>query len=62
MKNPSRDLPRVVRFAIPIVVACFVLINVSYYVTLPRNVLQESDAIAVVRQLFHLQNVSVLTQ
>lgn len=52
MKNPSRDLPRVVHFAIPIVMACFIFINISYYVILPRNVLQTSDAIAVVRSFY----------
>lgn len=52
MRNPSRDLPRVVNFSIPIVMACFILTNVSYYIILPRNVLQGSDAIAVVGSFY----------
>lgn len=49
MQNPSRDLPRVVYITVPIVLLCLILTNLAYYIILPRNVLEASDAIAVVR-------------
>ena len=52
MQNPSRDIPRVINFAIPTVLSCYILINVAYYVVIPWNELSASKAIAVVRSSF----------
>ncbi|MCJ1462864.1 hypothetical protein MMC07_001467 [Pseudocyphellaria aurata] len=47
IRDPIRDLPRAVYAAIPTVTICFVLVNLAYYIILPWEVVQDSDAIAV---------------
>lgn len=51
MRDPVRDLPRTVHVGILTVTICFVLTNIAYYIIIPWNVLEESDAIAVVSPL-----------
>lgn len=53
MRDPVRDLPRSVHAGIPTVTICFVLTNLAYYIIIPWNVVQESDAIAVVSTLLN---------
>lgn len=48
MKDPSRDLPRVVHFAMPTIVICYILTNLAYYVVIPWDEVSASKAIAVV--------------
>jgi amino acid transporter len=48
MKDPLRDLPRVVQSAMPTVLSCYLLINVAYYIAIPWDDISTSKAIAVV--------------
>lgn len=57
MKDPSRDLPRVIHFAMPTVLCCYILINMAYYVVIPWNELSASKAIAVVRTRFSVDQI-----
>ncbi|KUI52809.1 Y+L amino acid transporter 2 [Cytospora mali] len=46
-RNPSRDLPRVIHTAMPMVILCYVLANVSYFLVLPLAATNSSNTIAV---------------
>lgn len=46
-KNPSRDLPRVIHTAMPAVIACYLLANISYFFVLPLAVINKSNTVAV---------------
>jgi amino acid transporter len=46
-KNPSRDLPRVLHTAMPAVVTCYLLANVSYIFVLPLDAINKSNTVAV---------------
>lgn len=46
-KNPNRDLPRVIHTAMPLVILCYLMANVSYFLVLPHSVIEASDTIAV---------------
>ncbi|KAI9149383.1 Y+L amino acid transporter [Paramyrothecium foliicola] len=46
-RNPSRDLPRVVHTAMPMVIACYVLANVAYFLVLPLATINASNTIVV---------------
>jgi amino acid transporter len=46
-KNPSRDLPRVIHTAMPAVIACYLLANVSYIFVLPLETINKSNTVAV---------------
>ncbi|MCJ1473931.1 hypothetical protein MMC13_002587 [Lambiella insularis] len=46
-RSASRDLPKVIHSALPTVLICFVVTNVSYYVILPWKDIVDSNAIAV---------------
>ena len=48
MKHASRDLPRVIHTAMPVVIVSYLLANVSYYLVLPGEVVGRSNTIAVV--------------
>ena len=48
MKNPSRDLPRALHIAVPLVTACFVIANLVYYIIIPWETIGTSNAVAVV--------------
>ncbi|CAF9925386.1 MAG: hypothetical protein GOMPHAMPRED_003875 [Gomphillus americanus] len=45
--NPSRDLPRVIHTAMPIVIVSYLLANISYIFVLPASVIASSNTIAV---------------
>lgn len=46
-RNSSRDLPRVIHTAMPLVILCYVLANVSYFLVLPLAATNSSNTIAV---------------
>ncbi|KAJ5449600.1 uncharacterized protein N7458_006049 [Penicillium daleae] len=46
-KNPSRDLPRVIHTAMPLVILCYLMANVSYFLVLPHETIEASNTIAV---------------
>jgi amino acid transporter len=46
-KNPSRDLPRVIHTAMPLVILSYLLANVSYFLVLPHSTIEASNTIAV---------------
>ena len=46
-KNPSKDLPRVIHTAMPAVIACYLLANVSYIFVLPLATINRSNTVAV---------------
>jgi len=49
MKNPLRDLPRVINSAMAVVISGFVLMNVALYIVLLMAAIRERDTVAVVR-------------
>jgi hypothetical protein len=62
MKNPGRDIPRVVHTAVPIVISCniyflcltlvsFVITNIGYFAVLPVSVVINSKTLALVLQM-----------
>ncbi len=46
-RNPSRDLPRVIHTAMPLVIVCYVLANVSYFLVLPLATINSTNTVAV---------------
>ena len=46
-KNPNRDLPRVLHTAMPLVILCYILANISYFLVLPHSTIEASNTIAV---------------
>ncbi|RBQ72065.1 hypothetical protein VDGD_01314 [Verticillium dahliae] len=46
-RNPSRDLPRVIHTAMPLVILSYVLANVAYFLVLPMATINASNTIAV---------------
>ncbi|RCI15926.1 hypothetical protein L249_2033 [Ophiocordyceps polyrhachis-furcata BCC 54312] len=46
-RNPSRDLPRVMHTAMPLVILSYVLANVAYFLVLPIDVINGSNTVAV---------------
>ncbi|PHH91514.1 hypothetical protein CDD83_183 [Cordyceps sp. RAO-2017] len=46
-RNPSRDLPRVIHTAMPLVILSYVLANVAYFLVLPVEVVNGSNTVAV---------------
>lgn len=47
MKHASRDLPRVIHTAMPVVIVSYLLANVAYYLVLPGAVIGQSNTVAV---------------
>ena len=47
MRNPTRDLPRVIHTAMPVVIASYLLANTAYYLVLPGSVINKSNTVAV---------------
>ncbi|RPB19179.1 hypothetical protein L211DRAFT_662874 [Terfezia boudieri ATCC MYA-4762] len=47
MRHPSRDLPLVIHTAMPIVIICYLLANIAYYLVLPASVVGSSNTVAV---------------
>ena len=50
MKDPSHDLPRVLRNAMIVVVSLSILANIAFYSNLSIEVMQDTNAIALVSQ------------
>lgn len=46
-RNPSRDLPRVIHTAMPLVILSYVLANVAYFLVLPMESMNGSNTVAV---------------
>lgn len=46
-RNPSRDLPRVIHTAMPLVILSYVLANVSYFLVLPLAAINGSNTVVV---------------
>lgn len=46
-KNPARDLPRVIHTSLPLVILCYILANISYFLVLPASVIESSNTVAV---------------
>lgn len=46
-RNPSRDLPRVIHTAMPMVILSYVMANVAYFLVLPLSSTNSSNTIAV---------------
>ncbi|EGS17435.1 putative amino acid transporter protein [Thermochaetoides thermophila DSM 1495] len=46
-RHPGRDLPRVIHTAMPLVIACYILANVSYFFVLPFDTINSSNTVAV---------------
>ncbi|OAQ95708.1 hypothetical protein LLEC1_07752 [Akanthomyces lecanii] len=46
-RNPSRDLPRVIHTAMPLVILCYILANVAYFLVLPLSAINGSNTVAV---------------
>ncbi|KAK7414677.1 hypothetical protein QQX98_006445 [Neonectria punicea] len=46
-RNPSRDLPRVIHTAMPLVILSYVLANVAYFLVLPFDSMGGSNTVAV---------------
>lgn len=46
-RNPSRDLPRVIHTAMPLVILSYILANIAYFFVLPRADLNSSNTVAV---------------
>ncbi|RZF43656.1 hypothetical protein LSTR_LSTR009253 [Laodelphax striatellus] len=47
IKKPSKNLPRSIMIAIPLVTLCYVLINISYLAVMSAAEMEESEAVAV---------------
>ncbi|VDB85968.1 Bgt-1211 [Blumeria graminis f. sp. tritici] len=46
-RNPSRDLPRVIHTAMPLIITSYILVNMAYFLVLPWETLKSSNTIAV---------------
>ncbi|KAK3939559.1 putative amino acid transporter protein [Diplogelasinospora grovesii] len=46
-RNPSRDLPRVIHTAMPLVIVSYILANVAYFLVLPLITINSSNTVAV---------------
>lgn len=46
-RNPSRDLPRVIHTAMPLVILSYILANVAYFFVLPLSAINSSNTVAV---------------
>lgn len=51
MKEPHYTLPRVLNSSMAIVITLFVLTNLAFYITLPLEVLQKTNAVAIVSRI-----------
>ncbi|KAK6607248.1 amino acid transporter [Botrytis cinerea] len=46
-RNPTRDLPRVIHTAMPLVILSYILANVAYFFVLPLKAINASNTVAV---------------
>ncbi|KAK3834758.1 MAG: amino acid permease-domain-containing protein [Linnemannia elongata] len=47
MKNPTKDLPRVIFAGVPIVIIFYLLANTAYYAVLPEEVVMNTNTVAI---------------
>ncbi|KAG0039793.1 hypothetical protein BGZ82_006646 [Podila clonocystis] len=47
MKNPTKDLPRVIFAGVPIVIIFYLLANTAYYAVLPESVIMNTNTVAI---------------
>ncbi|KAF9924173.1 hypothetical protein FBU30_005815 [Linnemannia zychae] len=47
MKNPTKDLPRVIFAGVPIVIVFYLLANTAYYAVLPEDVVMNTNTVAI---------------
>ena len=47
MKNPGKDLPRVIHTSLPMVILAYILANLAYIFVLPTDVINSSNTVAV---------------
>ncbi|KAF9293667.1 hypothetical protein BGZ74_011595 [Mortierella antarctica] len=47
MKNPTKDLPRVIFAGVPIVIIFYLLANTAYYAVLPESVVMNTNTVAI---------------
>lgn len=47
MKNPHKDLPRVIIFGIPVVIVCYMLANVAYLAALKPEVVIHTNTVSM---------------
>ncbi|ESZ93680.1 hypothetical protein SBOR_5920 [Sclerotinia borealis F-4128] len=47
-RNPTRDLPRVIHTAMPLVILSYILANVAYFFVLPLEAINASNTVAVI--------------
>lgn len=48
MKDPSQDLPRVLRNAMIVVISLSILANIAFYSILSTEVMRDTNAVALV--------------
>ena len=48
LKDPLRNLPRVLSTAMALVISVFILANMAYFVVLPLDVLMKTNTVAMV--------------
>lgn len=46
-RNPSRDLPRVIHTAMPLVIVSYLLANIAYFFVLPLDTINSTNTVAV---------------
>jgi amino acid transporter len=59
MKDPTRDIPRVLNMAMTIVVVSFVLVNIALYTVIPIEAMRETTTPIVVRLSAMLRTFSL---
>lgn len=55
--NPYVNLPRSLMLGIPLVMACYILVNVAYLSVLSPEAIINSEAVAVVKELYAFQSI-----
>lgn len=57
LKDPTKNLPKATIIGPSIVIACYLLVNMAYYSSLPLDVVTKSSAIAMVNSLLPRENL-----
>ncbi|CAD6569352.1 MAG: hypothetical protein CYPHOPRED_003298 [Cyphobasidiales sp. Tagirdzhanova-0007] len=47
MKNVTRDLPRVIHISLAMVMALFIVANISYFIVLPKDLVSQSNTVGL---------------
>lgn len=58
MRDPARDLPRVINIAMAVVIIGFVLMDIALYIAVPLEAMRDNSTPAVVSGLY-LSNIPV---